>query len=629
MIALLSTEVFATWTSRNSLQCRRMGLLLYTLALVFTATSALEPEDLPVSDNLLATSSGEEHSVVFQPAGYCAYNTHFLNIRLPIPLQPILANINNTKRLIKTKDSYYYEEAVEKIQLDAMAQIESIQSNFEDVLETMPQRRVTPHNRQARFLDLLGGGLAIGGITLGAFNTVKLQGLDAQISKQDKELTLMKDITQIQDNHLKNLDQKVDLHNAMFWELQDHNPALYQSIYQTAITHIRKTTRLVTSAISHAQRHRLAPGVFSSESLEAVVDHAEQVAKENNYLNYVHHTSDLYQLETSFLYNPVEHVFIIILHIPMVKKEHLLTMYKYEPQPLATHLTENSSLVPDVGHQDIIAVTGLQAYKVMSSSDLLDCLKFGNHHFCEGGNALRTNFKSTCLGSIFIGDFESSRSQCNFWIQRKKETVLNLGNNQYRVYTMANYTTEEICENGKRALNVSNGAVLEVRHGCRIQLQQNLLIANVQQEMELETENRILSWTWNITHIFPNATPNQVEAALNSLTARGFHNVDATDLLHQLDLIAAKPYSEFYTANYTAPLASVVLVLIILGATVLICCCKKRCCNKKVSPQITPIVQVHVNAPRTPATSASNFNYRPSTQQFYHEEPDTFKYLNN
>jgi len=604
-----------------------MGLLLFTLALVFTTTSALdpamEPEDLPMSDIFPATSSGEEHSVVFQPAGFFAYNTHNLNIRIPLPLQPIFDSINNTKHLIETKDSYYFEEAVEKIQLDAKAQITSIESNFEDVLETLPQRRVTPHNRKARFLDFLGGGLAIGGIALGAYNTVKLQGMDAQMSKQEKELTLMKDITQIQDNHLKNLDQKVELHNEMFRELQDHNPAVYQSLYDTAITHIRKTTRLATSAISHAQRHRLAPGVFSSESMAAVVDHAQQVAKENNYLNFVHHTSDLYQLETSFLYNPVEHVFIIILHIPMVKREHLLTMYKYEPQPLATHLTENSSLVPDVGHQDIIAVMGLQAYKVMSSSDLLDCLKFGNHHFCGGGNALRTNFKSTCLGSIFIGDFESSRSQCNFWIQRKKETILNLGNNQYRVYTMANYTTEEICENGKRALNVSNGAVLEVRHGCRIQLQQNLLIANVQKEMELETVNRILSWTWNITHIFPNATPNQVEAALNSLTARGFHNVDASDLLHQLDLIAAKPYSEFYTTNYTAPLASVVLVLVILGAAVLICCCKKRCCNKKVSP---PIVNVHVDAPRTPATSAHNCKHQPFAQRLYSSEPDPFNY---
>jgi hypothetical protein len=601
-----------------------MRLLLYTLVLVFMATSTLgtdlATEDLPPP----AAASGEEHSVLFQPAGYCAYDTHYLNIRLPIPLRPIFDSIINTKHLIETKDSYYFQEPVEKIQLDARAAIASIESNFENVLATMPQHQVNPSTREARFLDLLGGGLGISGIALGVFNTVKLQGMDAQISKLDEELTLLKDITQIHDNHLKNLDQRVELHNQMFSELQDNNPAEYQSLYHTAITHIKKSTRLVTSAISHAQRHRLAPGVFSSESLEAVVDHTEQVAKDNNYLNFVHHTSDLFQLETSFLYNPVEHVFIIILHIPMVKREHLLTMYKYEPQPLATHLAENSSLVPDVGQDDIIAVMGLEAYKVMSSSDLLDCLKFGNHHFCGGGNALRTNFKSTCLGSIFMGDFESSRTQCNFWIQRKKETLLDLGNNQFRVYTMANYTTEEVCENGNRAVNVSNGVTLEVRDGCRIQLQQNLLIANVQQEMELETENRILSWTWNITHVFPNSTPNLVEEALNSLTARGFHNVDASDLLHQLDLIAAKPSSEFYTTNYTAPLASVALAVVILGAAVLFCCCKKQCCNKKVSPQIMPTVNVHVDAPRTPAAPTSNFSYRPSTQPS--EEPQLFKY---
>ena len=600
---------------------------------------SLTPDNLQASSQASSANSAEEHSVVFEPSGYYAFNTHYLHVRLPIPLQPIFNSMDYAKDRIKNHNSYYYKDAVDQIQVNNEAAIRSLEDKFFNLVNTLPHHRVSPNDRHARFLDIIAG---ISGIVWGAYNAYKLQGLDARLAKQEQELALMKDISQLHDNHLKNLDTHISLHEQMFRELVEHNPAVYQSYFNTITTQLRRNVGLVTSAVSHAQRHRLAPGVFSSESMQAVVDHVQLVAEDNDYISFVHHPSDLYQLETSYLYEPNNKTFITILHVPMVKKEHLLTMYKFLPLPLATHLGENSSLVPDVGHQDIIAVEADQkGYKVLSSSDLLHCLHLGNHHFCQGDNILSTNFKSTCLGAIYMGDYLSTRRHCNFKIQKKKETVYDLGNNQYKVYcSNCSYTTWEECPNTKSPLKIFNGVTLHVGDGCFIDLKENIILANSQEEIQLETENRVLTWAWNMSHMFPNVSSTYVEEALKSLNERGFHNVDASDLLHQLDLVAAKPLSEFYTNNFTAPMASVIGALLLLGAAFLLCCCRKCCCAQKCPPKIplsaNQAPTVVVIEPRIPAptrVAPSNFGFRPpvlrtnGTQLHpqYQEEPELFK----
>jgi len=563
-------------------------LILYLLSslwisLTSPSTGLVLPED--------PTSPSEDHTAVFEPVGYYAGQCHYLHIRFPLPLQPILDAINSTVNRI-SDNSHFTEKTTRKIRQDAVSVLEQTESQFKGLLATLPQEHVSPHNRKARFAEAVGsavgGAAAIAGIGLGAWNLHKVQGLDARMNKLEKEVDLLKDITQLHENHLKNLDSQIQLQDAVFRELQSNNPWDLLSTYDYATRGVQRATKLATSAISHAQRHRLAPGVFPADSLRAAVDHSKQVAADNDYNNYVHHTSDLFQLETSFLYNTSSRTLVIIVHIPMVKREHLLTMHKYVPLPLASHFMENASLVAKVGHKDIIASRGLEAYKILSSSDLIHCNKFGNHHFCEGSYSLRTNFKSTCLGSIFIGDVASARTQCGFGVQKHKEAVLDMGNGEYRIFTPQSFATAQVCHNSSTSLNITNGATVKIQDGCKIQLKQHLLVANDQEEVQLQTENRVLTWSWNMGHLFPNVSEDNMQKALRALTTRGFHNFDASDLLHQLDIISNQPESNFYTSNYSSPVASIIVVAAIVGLGFLLCCLKKRCSKKSVVPSAPP-----------------------------------------
>ena len=139
---------------------------------------------------------------------------------------------------------------------------------------------------------------------------------------------LLVDISHLQENHLKNLDMRANLQEAVMKELINHNPTDMVSANMAIEKQIDKTVRKVTSAISHAQIHRLAPGVYDLEALQSVVDHVKAVAEKHQYSNFVNHVSDLYQLETSYVFNPQTLVFSTILHIPMVKKENLLNLYR-------------------------------------------------------------------------------------------------------------------------------------------------------------------------------------------------------------------------------------------------------------------------------------------------------------
>lgn len=557
---------------------------LCLLALLLTVHPSLATKDTPHEDS---GADSIDHSAAFEPVGYYAVQCHYLHIRFPLPMQPILDAFNYAKTRIPD-NSHFTETIARKIRQDAVSVLNQTESQLRGLLSTLPQQHISPNNRKPRFAEALGsavGGLAaVGGIALGAWNLVKLQGLDARMNKLEKEESLLKDITQLHENHLKNLDDQIQLQDQVFQELLNSNPTELLSAYDYATMGLQRATKLATSAISHAQRHRLAPGVFPSQSLKAAVGHAKQVAEDNDYINYVHQTSDLFQLEASFLYNPINKTLFIILHIPMVKREHLLTMHKYVPLPLASHISENTSLVAQVGHQDIIAARGLEVYQILSSSDLIHCLRFGNHHFCEGSQSLRTNFKSTCLGSIFIGDLASTRTQCSFEIQKYKEAVLDLGNGEYRIHTRDSYQASQVCHNSSTYLNITNGSTLKIKDGCRVQLKQHLLVANQQEEVQLETENRILTWSWNMGHLFPNVSNEEMQKALKSITNRGFHNFDASDLLHQLDIIHAKPESEFYSGGYSASLATVIVVVVVIISMAFLWCCLKKRCSKTTSP---------------------------------------------
>jgi hypothetical protein len=318
----------------------------------------------------------------------------------------------------------------------------------------------------------------------------------------------------------------------------------------------------------------LAPGVYNEEALESVLAYTKQVCSEHKFHNLIHHTSDLYQLETSFLYNPENMTFSTILHIPLVQLENLLDMYQYIPLPLNTHFSSEHSLVPSIDHRNIIAVGKGNIYKELAPVDLVSCMKLGAYHFCHGSTILQTDTSSSCLSSIYMADMEGCKGNCQFAIASKREAVYPMENNQFKVYTTQSLVVQENCKVSKRSFQVTNGATVRIGQDCNARTQDHLLLGQVDDTVLLDEENVDKAWAWNLTHLFPGVNHDHFEEALKNLKAKGFQNVDATDLLHQLDIVAATPAWLFFSWAYLLPVGVFCILMLCIGWALV-----KKCCS--------------------------------------------------
>ena len=74
--------------------------------------------------------------------------------------------------------------------------------------------------------------------------------------------------------------------------------------------------------------------------------------------------------------------------------------------------------------------------------------------------------------------------------------------------------------------------------------------------------------------MFPEVQSHHFEMALKDLEAKGFKNVDATDLLQQLDAVSAMSASAF--SSYTSYLVCGVVAVLIAGGLIWYCWKKKN-----------------------------------------------------
>jgi hypothetical protein len=143
----------------------------------------------------------------------------------------------------------------------------------------------------------------------------------------------------------------------------------------------------------------LAPGAHSTDILNNIVNHIEEVTANNNYNNFFHQPVDPYKLEVSFIYRQEEQTLILILHVPFVETEHLLPLYEFISLSFHFNFSANISVIPEVGRAYLIAICETETFQTLSSSDLASCKGFGLLGFPLLGQL------ATYQGQLQIPDF--------------------------------------------------------------------------------------------------------------------------------------------------------------------------------------------------------------------------------
>ncbi len=143
-------------------------------------------------------------------------------------------------------------------------------------------------------------------------------------------------------------------------------------------------------------------------------------------LSFVRQPSDLFLVETSYIYKPDDNTFVLVFHVPLVAPHNLMLLFEFIPLPVHFNISGNVSVTPEVGNNNMIAGGHSQSYQLISSSDLQTCNKMGETYFCKGRNLLLTDLTKTCLGSLYLADPGSIQTRCQFSIGGALEKIFRL-----------------------------------------------------------------------------------------------------------------------------------------------------------------------------------------------------------
>jgi len=171
-------------------------------------------------------------------------------------------------------------------------------------------------------------------LSLATYNTVQISKLETAIEAQEAKTDLLTDIANLHEQHLHQLHGLID---GIGKELQ---VVKLQQTFQVRVDRIvaqissddsklRAVIATFERIIITAFNKKLAPGALSTDVLNQIIYHINDIASRNNYNKFVHEPANLYNLEVSFIHRPEEHTIILLLNVPFVEADHLLTLYEF------------------------------------------------------------------------------------------------------------------------------------------------------------------------------------------------------------------------------------------------------------------------------------------------------------
>jgi hypothetical protein len=110
---------------------------------------------------------------------------------------------------------------------------------------------------------------------------------------------------------------------------------------------------------------------------------------------------------------------------------------------------ETHHLLPDV-KDDVLAISSTDTrFNVqLSSADLLSCHRVNQIFMCDSFGVMSRQFNNTCLGALYMQQFEAAQTLCPFKVVPVEERVYQLCKGHFLAY-LPGYTTVNIrCRDG-------------------------------------------------------------------------------------------------------------------------------------------------------------------------------------
>jgi hypothetical protein len=567
-------------------------IILGILVVVFNATRALNLQEPNTAVPL--TKSGD-HQVMFYETGFYAGDVAWSHISIPIDGRKIIDDLNSK---MKQLDNYIdalnkqghqsYTELNKDIVSKGYSQLE----NYLEVLVDLFTSALS-EERAERFIGLIAvfvSTLLFSAIGNGC-NMIALSHIGDKLTNIEKVQNNILDLEEVHEGALHKLDIYVQNVTHLLSEEFKYSPSLVQSSMDRLLSEAQSTTEQLIDTFQALQDHRLSHTLLDHLVLEKLHKVIVENATAKGYEALIKRPSDLFQVETSYIVIK-NYKLVLVVHVPMVKMGHLLSLYQHIPIPLSQTFVKNSSITPVVGDNDIIAVgviDGNKHYKTLGQSDLLKCFKLGDTYICDGRAILQNNFGDSCISSLWTQNLTGVLTQCDFEMTDKTEEVYALSHDEFIVSSEAALYTMVKCKDYTRNIHVGPLSKVKVEHGCTVPLQNHILIPNPEFVNNVDIIN--YAWTWDVKVLFQDIDEITANELIASLKDYGHHVMTVKDL-QRWNIDNSIPPLLSRDMNSYIVIGLLCLAAILLLVALYICIRSRRSEEKNTSADI-PLQHLH------------------------------------
>ena len=181
--------------------------------------------------------------------------------------------------------------------------------------------------------------------------------------------------------------------------------------------------KTITSILESALHGKLSSQITLIYDLDASFKMFKTQARKHGYIMPITAVSQLFQLETSYYVDKEANSINLLVHIPLLRDEKTLVMYKYVGTSIPISKDHGMILEND---EDTIAYND-EEFVTLKSEDLWKCEKIATVHFCRdiiSSVKPKSRMEETCLGALKAKQYDELPEKCqNIKIANLKNDV--------------------------------------------------------------------------------------------------------------------------------------------------------------------------------------------------------------
>jgi len=364
------------------------------------------------------------------------------------------------------------------------------------------------------------------GTFMGLYNTLEVNKLKAALAQQQGQVNMLIQVTNEHSQILREVATSLDKLTSVMEAFIAHNPTRISDHLNEQVAVLEGRVRQVLNAMQQLQHRRLAVDLLSSDQLAQMHQSLVDIAQQNRVTLLPKHTSDYFQLETSYLQDGSN--IQILIHVPCINPDNILTIYRYlaYPYPLPAKLQYSEAtiqhtlfnLIKDAHpvdskmtvannapflealfiepEADYIAVGKDQQYRLLTSGDLALCTKRSKMFLCNEHQVLRHDMDQSCLGSLYKRNEIGAKLFCKVRKEKLREMVYQISATEHLVFSPQPFTGSLKCRNGSfYPFFLSQNDKLTVPSGCNTRLKSHSIFSDF--SLDLSPAGIRFKWHWD------------------------------------------------------------------------------------------------------------------------------------